>query len=38
MDIFAQKPKVLPEEVLPIGTGPGYVICQEVISLSVIHR
>lgn len=27
MDIFAQKPNVLPEEVLRIGTGPGYVIC-----------
>lgn len=35
MDIFAQKPKVLPVEVLAVGTGPEYVICQAVKSLSM---
>lgn len=34
MDIFAQKPKVLPVEVLAVGRGPWYVICQAVKSLS----
>lgn len=33
MDLFAQKPKVLPVEVLAVGTGPGYMICQAVKSL-----
>lgn len=30
MDMFAQKQKVLPVEVLAVGTGPGYMICQTV--------
>lgn len=33
MNIFAQKPKVLPAEVLAVGTGPGCVIYQAVKSL-----
>lgn len=33
MNIFAQKPKVLPAEVLAVGTGPRCVIYQAVKSL-----